>query len=175
VLPARFATCPPAALNVVFLGSVGFAASSFTSAKRTGSTILRGWWRATYSRPAIRAVCCLVGRCLAHSQPSTQRMHRSEVKEEAEKPTCQRKTKFNAAGGHERRCVRCGAGGHSDPRCTDSQSTRLNQSTDRDAETTAKIAASNAKSPEISVSFVSVEIRDESFSYTLVKSVALPA
>lgn len=49
-LPVRFATCPPAALNVVSLLLVGFATSSFTSAKRTDSTILRRGWRANKIR-----------------------------------------------------------------------------------------------------------------------------
>jgi hypothetical protein len=160
VLPARFATCPPAALSVVFLRLVDFAASSFTSAKRTGSVILRAKEHSPIKTFRLSGTS---KNCLVNSQPSTLRMYRSEVKGGA------------AGGGHERRCMRCGDGGHSDSNRTQSQSTRLNQSTESDAEITANIAASNASKPEISVSLVSVEIREESFSYTFVKSAALPA
>lgn len=38
-------------------------------------------------------------------------MYRNEVKEEAANLTVRSETNFNAAGGHERRCVRCGDGG----------------------------------------------------------------
>jgi hypothetical protein len=41
-----------------------------------------------------------------HSQPSARCIHRSEVKEEAEKPPRQMVIPLNAAGGHERRWVR---------------------------------------------------------------------
>jgi hypothetical protein len=91
-------------------------------------------------------------------------MYRSEVKEEAANLTYRREINFIAAGGHERRCMRCGDGGHSSLKRTKSHSTRLNHNTDKEADTTASKAASNARSPEISVSFVSLEIREESFS-----------
>ena len=44
-LPARFASCPPAAFGCIFLRQAGFSASSFTYAKHTGSAILRAGWR----------------------------------------------------------------------------------------------------------------------------------
>jgi hypothetical protein len=91
-------------------------------------------------------------------------MYRSEVKEEAANLTYRREINFIAAGGHERRCMHCGDGGHSSLMRTKSHSTRLNHNTDREAEITANIAASKASKPEISVSFFSVEIREESFS-----------
>jgi hypothetical protein len=91
-------------------------------------------------------------------------MHRSEVKEEAANLIARSEINFIAAGGHERRCVRCGDGGLSYLSRKKHQSTRLNHNTESDAEITANIAANKASKPEISVSFVSVEIRELSFS-----------